>query len=144
MRSSPAGTEGGQILLAHTGAADEVQALGAIVEAHADFAGLAWDLTPGRPGTGTTVDAARVLELCGGLLRHIRLLGGGPEAAAQEGLGIGELSVRLTLSGYPGALALAPSTPRFLTAWGFWLERRGWGCGSKAEPVQPLRAGGAA
>ncbi len=140
------GAENGQILLAHTGAAEEVRALRDIVEAHADFAGLAWDLAPAQPdtGTGTTVDAGQVLELCGELLRHIRLLGGGPEAAAQEGLGIGELTVRLTLGGYPGALALAPSTPRYLTAWGFWLERRGWGCGSKAEPVQPLRLGGAA
>ncbi len=136
------GAEGGQILLAHTGAAEELRALHAVVQAHAEFAGLAWDLTPERPDTGT--GTAGVLEMCGGLLRHIRLLGGGPEAAAQEGLGIGELAVRLTLSGFPGALALAPSTPRYLTAWGFWLGRRGWGCGSKEAPVPSLRLGGAA
>ncbi len=139
------GEEGGSILLAHTGDPAEVRALRDIAEGAGAFVGLAWDLAPVRPGTGTTtaMDAAGVLELCGARLRHIRLLGGGPEAAAQEGLGIGALAVHLALGGYRGALALAPSTPRYLTAWGFWLGRRGWGCGSKAEPLQPMRLGGA-
>ncbi len=145
------GAEGGSILVAHTGDPGDVRALREIAGSGGAHVALAWDVAPtrpdggsGAPAPGGPADAAAVLALCGGRLRHIRLLGGGPEAAAQEGLGIGELAVHLALGGYPGALALAPSTPRYLTAWGFWLGRRGWGCGSTEEPGRPLRLGGAA
>lgn len=53
---------------------------------------LAWDADP------TTVDvgdaAARLLDRIGGRLRHVRLLGGGPEATEQEGPGVGALAAR--------------------------------------------------
>ena len=43
-----------------------------------------------------------------------------------------------------GALALALSTPRYLTAWGFWLDCRGCGCGSGHEPLRALHPVGVA
>jgi hypothetical protein len=66
-----------------------------------------------------------------GLLSYIRLEGGGPESAMQEGRGIGDLMRRLALAGYSGPLILTPSSPRYRVAWSTWLGRRGgWGCGS--------------
>ena len=77
--------------------------------------GLAWDVTPGDPRLAVP---AAVLEAAAGHIRHIRLHGGGPETMGQEGLGVGRLMSALALSGYTGALALAPSNPRFRYAWG--------------------------
>jgi hypothetical protein len=59
----------------------------------------------------------------------------------QEGQGIGALMARLTLAGYQGTLALAPSTSRYLYAWGAWLGRGtgGWGCGSKTADDSLVR-----
>jgi hypothetical protein len=93
---------------------------------------LAWDADPGS-GFVTTA-AAALLDRAGQRLRHIRLLGGGPEAVAQEGRGVGALMARVALSGFTGTVALAPSSDRYRVAWAAWLGRRaGWGCGSKAE-----------
>jgi hypothetical protein len=93
---------------------------------------LAWDLDPGAGDVSEV--AAEVLARAGGRLRHIRLLGGGPEATAQEGRGVGSVMVRLTLAGFAGTVALAPSSPRHRVIWSAWLGRRGgWGCGSKEE-----------
>jgi hypothetical protein len=77
---------------------------------------------------------ARLLDLFGRRLSHIRLLGGGPEAALHEGGGIGEVMGRLALSGYAGTMVLAPSSDRYRVAWQTWLGRRGgWGCGSRVS-----------
>jgi sugar phosphate isomerase/epimerase len=122
---------GATLLLACSGDVDEVERLRMWVEAApAGTLGLAWDVTPGDPRLAVP---AAVLEAAAGHIRHIRLHGGGPETMGQEGLGVGRLMSALALSGYTGALALAPSNPRFRYAWGAWLGRRGgWGCGSKA------------
>ena len=66
----------------------------------------------------------------------ITLRGAGPEAAQHEGRGIGALMSRLSLSGYRGILALAPSSAAVLPVWRTWLNQgKAWGCGSKtADP----------
>lgn len=91
--------------------------------------GLAWDAAPGP----ALVQAHETIARAGDALRHVRLLGGGPESAGSEGTGIGPLMAALALGRYPGAVAIAPSTPRFRLAWSAWLGRRGWGCGSAGE-----------
>lgn len=103
---------------------------------------LAWevDLRSGSPGG----IGESLLRRFPGRLRHIRLLGGGPETATQEGKGIGELMGRLALAGYEGVLVLAPSTTRYRVAWRNWLGRRGgWGCGSRTAEPSPLQLGAA-
>ncbi len=93
---------------------------------------VAWDAEPAAGAVGRT--AARLLELAGDRLRHIRILGGGPETAIYEGRGIGELMARLALGRFAGSLVLAPSTSRYRVAWDTWLGRRGGsGCGSKTS-----------
>lgn len=107
---------------------------------------VAWDVDPVLGDAGER--AARLLDRLGDRLRHVRLLGGGPETAAQEGRGIGEAMARLALDGYTGTLSIAPSSSRYRLAWSAWLGRRGgWGCGSKtadATLVQLSRALGPA
>ncbi|MEX0891749.1 MAG: hypothetical protein WEB88_06215 [Gemmatimonadota bacterium] len=95
---------------------------------------LAWDVDV--PGGSVGGAAERIMRIAGGRLRHIRILGGGPEASMQEGQGVGELMSRLALAGYDGTVILAPSSSRYRVAWQHWLGRRGgWGCGSKsADP----------
>lgn len=90
---------------------------------------IAWDAAPGP----ALVHARETLRRIGPALRHIRLLGGGPESAGNEGAGIGPLMGALALARYAGAVAIAPSTPRFRIAWSHWLGRRAWGCGSAGE-----------
>lgn len=90
---------------------------------------LAWDADPRDGSLGERVGS--LLRRHAGRLRHIRLLGGGPEAALQDGAGLGEMMRCLALEGYAGTLVLAPSTTRYRVAWRNWLGRRGgWGCGS--------------
>jgi hypothetical protein len=109
---------------------------------------MAWDADVTAGGVGTA--AARLLARLGGRLRHIRLLGGGPEAAAQEGKGVGELMGRLAIAGYSGSVILSPSSTRYRLAWQNWLGRRGgWGCGSRQEAaslvcLNDVAAGGVA
>jgi hypothetical protein len=82
-------------------------------------------------------DAELVLQQAEVALRYIRFIGGGPEAALQEGRGIGTLMGRLALAGYNGAVILAPSATRYRVAWESWLGRRGgWGCGSKSAAAE--------
>lgn len=91
--------------------------------------GLAWEVDPGGDDAGAM---PAVLEAAGDALRYVRLRGGGPEAEAQSGLGVGALMARLALARYAGPLVLTPSSPRFHVAWSAWLGRRGgWGCGSR-------------
>jgi hypothetical protein len=122
---------GATLLLACRGDAAEVERLRLLTEAAPPGTlGLAWDVAPDDPGLGVP---GAVLAAADGRIRHIRLYGGGPEAIEQEGIGVGRLMSALALSGYNGALALAPSDRRYRYAWGAWLGRRGgWGCGSKA------------
>ncbi|HEY8485217.1 MAG TPA: hypothetical protein VIL13_11430 [Longimicrobiales bacterium] len=131
--------EGGVLLVAHGTDAEAVAALRrAIEQAPAGSLGLAWDVDPGDPGLVARLGA--VLDAAGPHLRHVLLIGGGPEAAGQEGRGVGPLMGRLALARYDGAIALAPSTPRYRYAWGAWLGRRGgWGCGSRAGGGLPVR-----
>ena len=123
---------GGNALVLVTGPAD--QWLAAVDTA---TVGVAWqvDATCIDPAA----DAARLLQRRGRLV-YVRLVGGGPETAMQEGRGIGALMRQLTLAGYTGPLILAPSSSRYHVAWSAWLGRRGgWGCGSKAPPPLPLQ-----
>lgn len=121
---------GGTLLLTHGSDPAEALALRWAAEgAPGGSVGLAWEVRPGADEPG---DARGVLDAAGGLLRLVRLHGGGPESAAQEGQGIGALMARLALGRWAGPLVLAPSTPAYRRAWSAWLGRAGgWGCGSR-------------
>jgi sugar phosphate isomerase/epimerase len=131
---------GAQLLLEHASTSTEVEELRKLVEElPPGTLGLAWEADP---STGALdLAAPAVLDAAGSALRYVRLRGGGPEAMGQEGQGIGALMARLTLAGYQGTLALAPSTSRYLYAWGAWLGRGtgGWGCGSKTADDSLVR-----
>lgn len=102
---------------------------------------LAWDL---RPGAAGLEELQVLLDGAGPRLTHVRLFGGGPESAAQGGLGLGALMARLAGARYGGALVLTPSTDRYRVAWSTWLGRRsGWGCSGKATQSEPIALGGA-
>lgn len=123
---------GATLLVEHSSKVDEVRELVRLGNEVPDCGlGLAWDADP----AGGELDRAApaILGTAGARLRHIRLRGGGPEAALHEGMGIGALMGRLTLGQFTGTLAIAPSTPRYHFAWNAWLGRGrgGWGCGSK-------------
>ena len=121
--------------LARAGARVAVVARGAAYLAEADAAraaglALAWDADPRDGALGARL--APLLDLAGESLEHIRLFGGGPETASQNGQGIGEAMGRLALAGFPGTVVVSPSSPRFRVAWREWLGRTGGsGCGSK-------------
>ncbi|HEY9506765.1 MAG TPA: hypothetical protein VIQ27_12375 [Gemmatimonadales bacterium] len=91
---------------------------------------LAWDADPSLGAPDRELES--LLRCAPHALRHIRLLGGGPEVAMQEGSGVDRLMRRLALAGYEGTLVLAPSTTRYRSEWQQWLGRRGrsTGCGS--------------
>jgi hypothetical protein len=115
-----------------------------VLEVSQGGARLAWEVTA---SDGRIQDPAAMLSACGARLAYVALRGGGPEAMAQEGQGIGEMFTSLALARYSGPLSLRPSRPEFHRAWSAWLGRRGgWGCGSKAggngmEPVTLPLAG---
>lgn len=93
--------------------------------------GLAWDFRPEEDDPGAVPE---VIAAAGSRLKYVRLYGGGPEAARQEGHGVGAFMARLTLARYGGPLVLTPSTTKYHYAWGAWLGRAGgWGCGSKTS-----------
>jgi len=99
---------------------------------------LAWEADPHVGALGATVES--LLGGHTGGLRHIRLLGGGPEASLQDGAGVGEMMRHLAVAGYAGTLVLAPSTARYGVAWRRWLGRRaGWGCGGRREELPLVR-----
>lgn len=101
---------------------------------------LAWDVAPAE--TDLAWDLPRLESALGRGVSYIRLLGGGPESAMQEGLGIGALMGRLGLAGFSGPLILAPSSTKYRAAWQRWLSRRGgWGCGGTTSDPVPLSAG---
>src|SRR5690606_10272033 len=124
---------GGALLVAHGSDPAEVRRLRRTIEyAPPGALGLAWEVDPSAEDVSARIPA--LLRAAGPYLRHIRLLGGGPESVQHEGRGIGPLMAHLALAGYDGPLALAPSTARYRTAWSAWLGRGGgWGCGSKAS-----------
>lgn len=136
---------GGRLLLSHRTDPRRMEELRKLVEREGSGTlALAWSVEPSTE-EGLAAQAPEMLESAGGALAHIRLSGGGPESALQEGRGVGQLFAHLALSGWAGTLVLAPSTPLYLRAWGHWLGRNGgWGCGSKVagEPL-PLVLSGA-
>ena len=102
---------------------------------------VAWDADGWGGDLGLA--GARLLALAGPWLRHIRIAGGGPEAALQEGRGVGALMARLALAGYDGVLILSPGAPAYRVAWETWLgQRGGWGCGSRASDPSLVVLGG--
>jgi uncharacterized protein (DUF2249 family) len=110
----------------------------AIERAAASCVFAAWEVRPTRENLG---DAPAVLLVTGGALRYIRMRGGGPELADQEGSGIGGLMASVALSGYDGTVTLAPTTPDRAPAWEKWLGGKAkHGCGGahphgRREPV---------
>ena len=90
------------------------------------------------PAAADPANVPAVLRHAGPWLRYVRFRGGGPDAAAQAGLGVGALMGRLALARYAGPLVLAPGANASAAAWLHWLGRRGgWGCGSR-ESAGPL------
>ena len=128
--AAPRFTDAGADLLLETdGSEAEVLRAKRLAAGQGGVIGVAWEIDPATAGLDGT---ASVLAVADGLIRHIRLRGGGPESMAQAGQGIGTLMSALALNGYNGPLALAPSTDRYRLAWSAWLGRRGgWGCGAK-------------
>lgn len=127
---------GARLLLAHDSDPRVVDAIRWLIDPLPgdETIGLAWEIRPGVDDPGRLPD---VLETAGGALRYVRLHGGGPEAQAQGGMGIGSLMARLTLARYSGPLVLTPSDPRYHVAWNRWLGRGGgWGCGSRAGKAE--------
>lgn len=123
---------GATLLVEHTSKLAEVEELLRIgAEVPDGSLGLAWDADPASGELDTA--SPGIIAAAGPLLRHVRLRGGGPEAAQHEGMGIGALMGRLTLGHFNGTLAISPSTRRYHFAWSVWLGRGrgGWGCGSK-------------
>lgn len=132
-RLARAGAEaGGRILLLHGSDPAEAMRLRGLAEAlPGGAAALAWEVDPARDDPRSV---PAVLREAGGALAYVRLRGGGPESAAQTGMGVGALMARLALSRYGGPLVLSPSTPANRQAWESWLRRGGgWGCGSRAQ-----------
>ncbi len=129
-------------MIAAAGAEVAVVLRGAVDADDAALAGsaglaLAWDADPRAGALDRGLEP--LLLRAGGALRHSRLLGGGPEAALQDGMGVGAMMRRLAVEGYAGTLVLAPSTARFRVAWRKWLGRRGgWGCGSGTGEDLPM------
>lgn len=77
-----------------------------------------------------------VLEVTASHLGHVRLRGAGPESqsAGSEGMNLGDVLKALTLRGYDGTVALAPSATGRQEEWRDWLfEKRGWGCNTAAK-----------
>ena len=128
--------------MAAAGAEVAVVLHGASIAEDAALAGsaglaLAWDADPRLGALGAALES--LLPPDAAMLRHIRLIGGGPEAAMQDGMGVGAMMRRLAVGGYTGTVVLAPSTARFRVAWRKWLGRRGgWGCGSSRSEELPL------
>jgi hypothetical protein len=126
---------GARLLLAHDTDPRVADAIRWLMDAvpHREALGLAWEV---RPGVDDPARVPDVLDATGAGLAYVRLHGGGPEAQAQGGMGIGALMARLTLTRYQGPIVLTPSDPRYHVAWNAWLGRGGgWGCGSRqSEP----------
>lgn len=98
----------------------------------------AWEIDPSH--TDVARDAELVLHDAEQRLAYIRFIGGGPEAALQDGRGVGAVMGRLALAGFGGAVILVPSSTRYRVAWATWLGRRGgWGCGSKVADATLVR-----
>ena len=121
---------GGRVLLMHGTEPRAARLLRRAVDRFpAGTAALAWEIDP------ATADPAAVpalLRHAGLRLEYVRFRGGGPEAAAQTGLGVGALMARLALARYGGPLVLAAGAPHAVRAWRQWLGRSGgWGCGSR-------------
>lgn len=122
---------GARLLIAHGGDPRMVEAIRWLLAPlpFEDAVGLAWEIRPASDDAGKMRD---VLDAAGPKLEYVRLHGGGPEAHAQSGLGIGAIMARLTLARYGGPIVLTPSNPRYHYAWNAWLGRAGgWGCGSR-------------
>ena len=122
---------GATLLLSHGGDPELGSAIVRLLEPIPGAAaiGLAWEL---RPGLDDPRFTNYVLDSAGERLAYIRLFGGGPEAHAQTGTGIGAAMGRLALARYSGPLVLVPSSSAYHYAWSAWLGRAGgWGCGSK-------------
>jgi sugar phosphate isomerase/epimerase len=137
-----AGERGIRLLLLHGSDPAEAGRLREVAAAvQAGVAGLAWEVLP-------AVDDPAAVEAtqrdAGGAIAYVRLRGGGPEAPAQTGLGIGVLMTRLSLARFAGPLVLAPSKPAHGHAWERWLGRGvGWGCGSRHSAGGLVTLGGA-
>lgn len=126
---------GGALCVTHgTDAEEAAELVSSIAAAEASHVFTAWEVQPTKEDLG---DSAAVLLVAGETLRYIRLRGGGPEHAAQDGAGVGELFSSVALAGYAGTIAMTPSAAEHVAAWERWLERSAKsGCGSaRAEPA---------
>lgn len=122
---------GARLLLAYGGDPEMAGTTSRLLESvpEREAIALAWEMRPGRDDPRFT---RYVLSLAGDQLAYVRLFGGGPEAHAQTGAGIGSVMGTLALARYSGPMVLVPSSPSYHYAWAAWLGRAGgWGCGSR-------------
>lgn len=121
-----------RVLVRGPGAEEHARALAA------DGMAVAWEAVAEDDRLADRFEA--MWDATDGALTAIRLRGGGPEAAAQEGGGMGALFGRLALRAFQGPVLLAPSSRRFHVAWRKWLQRGGgWGCGSAGTASRPVQ-----
>lgn len=131
------GEEGGKLLIGVTSDLGDAAALAdQLRELDPAAVGICWEVRPSSDDLG---DASAILFTVRERLGLVRLHGGGPEQAEQDGLGVGPLLVDLAISRYGGPIVLQPSDPAKLPRWGKWLRsRRSAGCGTKAAEEERL------
>lgn len=125
-------SEHAELFLAHrTAVEDVVPLVDSLARAGAQAVGLAWDIDTRRDDL---TEAPAMLLATMGALRFIRLRGGGPELADEDGPATGELVSSIARARYGGVVALTPSSDDRLGAWGDWLVGKVKnGCGTAHE-----------
>jgi hypothetical protein len=112
---------------------DRAAAQRALAWAQMHGAKTCWEVEVGRASMSEMENA---LEVTAPRLAHVRLLGAGPEPETDEPsvAGTSDVLKALTLRGYKGTVALAPSPVGRREAWRAWLfKTRGWGCNTAAK-----------
>lgn len=124
--------EGAELLLLHGSVLDEAAAVvTTLTETASPALGAAWEV---RPGTDDLSLAPALLLATTGMLRLIRLHGGGPELGDDEAAGTGGLVAAIAISGFSGVIVQTPSAAARAGEWQQWLRGSARaGCGTAHE-----------
>lgn len=130
--------EGAELLVSFGTSMEEVAAvLEAVAAADAPNLGVAWEV---RPGVDDLTLAPGVLLATDGMLKLIRLYGGGPEVAEASSAGSGSLVTSIAMAGFPGTIVQTPSSDERLPGWEKWLTGKArYGCGTAHEKSQAAK-----
>ncbi len=128
----------GRLLVSHRTRTDEASMLLETVQRQRlERIGMAWEV---RPVGEDLREARSLIERLAGHLEYVRLLGGGPEQRATDGLGLGPLVVELTRVRYAGPFVLCPGDRSQRPLWRKWMESsRPAGCGTAAQKDERRR-----